>query len=274
MVFREIVHPKLYMAGTMFDQSQNEMRFGGERPGITYTVFWLILANVSVFVAQLILDIPFGDLHVNDTPGGLALLAWLMFIPERVLDGLVWTPLTYMFLHGNLMHVFGNMLMLYFFGPEIERVLGSRQFIRFYFLCGVVGVLVNFAPYFLIEGGGNVSVVGASGATLGVLVAFAMVEPDRRILLFPIPIPVTSRFLVYLIIAMNLISAASGGSGTSVATHLGGMATAYAYMTWRPVFLRAQWHRRGQKIQKAEESDEKKIADAIDNIFDFKNKNR
>jgi membrane associated rhomboid family serine protease len=179
-----------------------------------------------------------------------------------------------MFLHGGLMHLFGNMLMLYFFGPEIERVLGSRQFLRFYLLCGGVGVMANFVPYFLIQGGGNVMVAGASGATLGVLVAFAMVEPDRRVFLFPIPIPVTSKILVFFIIAMNMISAANGGSGVSIATHLGGMAVGYAYMKWRPAFLRAQWHRRGRKIQKAEQADEEKMAEAIDNIFDFKNRNR
>jgi membrane associated rhomboid family serine protease len=194
--------------------------------------------------------------------------------PEFFLGGRVWTPITYMFLHGGLMHLFGNMLMLYFFGPEIERVLGSRQFLRFYLLCGGVGVMANFVPYFLIQGGGNVMVAGASGATLGVLVAFAMVEPDRRVFLFPIPIPVTSKILVFFIIAMNMISAANGGSGVSIATHLGGMAVGYAYMKWRPAFLRAQWHRRGRKIQKAEQADEEKMAEAIDNIFDFKNRNR
>jgi len=265
----------------MSEYNQYEMRFGGEREGVTYLVHVLILVNVAVFAAQLLLDIPFGELFVTgrgslieDAPGGNAILEWLEFNPNEMLHGLVWTPLTYMFLHGGLMHLFGNMLMLYFFGPEIERVLGSRQFVRFYLLCGGVGVLANFIPYFLIEGGGNVAVVGASGATLGILVAYAMVEPDRRVFIIPIPFPITARWLVIFIIAMNLFTAVSGGSATSVATHFGGMGVGYAYMKWRPVFLRAQWHKRSQKIEQADENDEEEMAKAIDNIFDFKNRNR
>ena len=258
----------------MFEQNQYEFRFGGEREGITYIVHGLILANVGIFALQLLLDIVFGDFQVSDTPGGGSLLEWLMFVPDRMLDGLVWTPFTYLFLHGNLMHLFGNMLMLYFFGPEVERVLGSRQFVRFYLLCGAFGVLANFLPYFLIAGGGNVAVVGASGATLGVLVAFAMIEPDRKIFLFPIPFPVTSRALVMFIVAMNLISAAGGGSNTSVATHFGGMVLGYVYMKWRPIFLRAQWSKKSKKTSKGKEPAEEKMAEAIDNIFEFKNKNR
>jgi membrane associated rhomboid family serine protease len=258
----------------MFEQNQYEFRFGGEREGVTYIVHWLILLNIAIFAMQLILDIPIGDLEVRNTPGGVGVLEWLIFVPERVLDGLVWTPFTYMFLHGNLMHVFGNMLMLYFFGPELERVLGSRQFVRFYILCGVVGVLANFLSYFLIQGGGNAAVVGASGATLGVLVAFALIEPDRKIFMFPIPFPITSMTLVMFIVAMNLISAAGGGSSTSVATHFGGMIVGYAYMKWRPIFLRAQWNKKRKKVAKSEEGTEEKMAEAVDNIFEFKNKNR
>ncbi|MFP6615312.1 MAG: rhomboid family intramembrane serine protease [Candidatus Hydrogenedentota bacterium] len=258
----------------MSEHNQYEMRFGGDRDGITYVVHLLILANILVFAGQLLLDIPFGDGRMIDIPGGDRIIEWVMFNPAKMLGGLVWTPLTYMFLHGGLMHLFGNMLMLYFFGPEIERVLGSRQFLRFYLLCGGVGVLANFIPYFLIQGGGNVIVAGASGATLGVLVAYAMVEPDRRVFLFPIPIPVTTRLLVMFIIALSLVTAVSGGSGVSVATHFGGMAVGYFYMKWRPIFLQAQWHKRGRKIQKSEEADEEKMAEAVDNIFDFKNKNR
>jgi membrane associated rhomboid family serine protease len=258
----------------MSEYSQYEFRFGGEREGITFVVHSLILVNVCIFALQLLLDIPFGDWREADHLGGSFLTDWVVFNPEFFLGGRVWTPITYMFLHGGLMHVFGNMLMLYFFGPEIERVLGSRQFLRFFLLCGAVGVLVNLIPHALNGGASNPFVAGASGATLGVLVAFAMVEPDRRVFIFPIPIPVTSRMLVMFIIFLNLMSAVLGGSVMSVATHFGGMAVAYLYMKWRPVYLRAQWKKRGKQSERPAESDEDEMAKAIDNIFDFKNRNR
>jgi membrane associated rhomboid family serine protease len=254
---------------SMSDYYQQEAKSGFRSEGVTYIVHVVIMLNVLVFVAQLLLDIGFGDLQVIDTPGGTEIVRWLGFMPSAVMSGFVWMPLTYMFVHGSLMHLFGNMLMLFFFGPEVERVLGSRQFLRFYLLCGGLGVMANFATMITPGWNPNVLVVGASGATLGVLVAFAMIEPDRKIFLFPIPIPITTRFLVMFIIAMNLMSAAGGGSGTSFATHFGGMGVAYAYMKWR-----RQGPSGSVKTPPEKGVDEEKMADAIDNIFDFKNKNR
>lgn len=255
---------------------EQESRFSFQVEGVTYVVSRLILANVAVFILQLILDIPFGDPQVLNSPGGHQILHWVAFQPSALFSGIIWTPVTYLFLHGSLMHLFGNMLMLFFFGPAVERVLGSMQFLRFYLLCGVLGVLVNLFPIVLPNWNSGIMVVGASGATLGVLVAFAMIEPDRRIFLFPIPIPVTAKMLVVIILAMNLLAAAGGGSGTSVATHFGGMAVGYVYMKWRPRFMQMRWRRQGRKVAKEPGSpkspDEEKMAEAIDNIFDFKNR--
>ena len=262
----------------MNDYYRQEGQFGFRPEGITYVVHTLILANVAVFILQLLLDIGFGDLRVIDTPGGDSIVQWLALNPAGLLNGFVWMPFTYMFMHGSLMHLFGNMLMLFFFGPEVERVLGSRQFLRFYVLCGALGVLANLIPVTMLGANANFLVVGASGATLSVLVAFGMIDPDRRVFLFPLPIPITTRFLIMFIIAMNIMSAVGGGGATSVATHFGGMIVGYLYMKWRPGFMRMQWRRqtnsRGEKSKPANSADEEKMAEAIDNIFDFKNKNR
>jgi membrane associated rhomboid family serine protease len=259
----------------MSDYYQQESQFGFRTEGITHVVHRLIMANVLVFICQLLLDIPFGDIEVMNVPASQPILEWVAFMPANILIGIAWTPITYMFLHGSLMHVFGNMLMLYFFGPRVERVLGSRQFLRFYLLCGALGVMANFIPIVTPGWNPNILVIGASGATLGVLVAFAMIEPDRRIFMFPIPIPITSKTLVMIIIAMNLMTAAGGGSATSVATHFGGMSVGYLYMKWRPRFMRMQWRRQqGRPEKPTQPTDNETIAKAVDNIFEFKNKNR
>jgi membrane associated rhomboid family serine protease len=249
--------------------------FGGE--GITYYVQLLLMATVGVYVAQLLIDIPFGNLSPNDPPGGWAMLDFLAYSNGRLLNGFVWTPVTYMFLHGGLSHMFWNMFQLWLFGPEVERVLGTRQFFRFYFLCGIVGSLVNLIP--MAMGAPSYPVVGASGAVLGVLVAFATIDPDRQLFLFPIPFPVTVRALVILIIFMNLLTAVGGGSNVAVATHFGGMATGYAYMKLRPRMLQWDWNRRGRRVKKkrgdAESpEDEEKLAEAIDNIFKLQDRDR
>lgn len=255
---------------------EQESRFNFQLEGITYVTSRLLTLNILVFVVQLVLDVPFGDVFVMNAPGGVMNLEWVAFKPSMLFSGVIWTPLTYMFVHGSLMHLFTNMLMLFFFGPQVERVLGSMQFLRFYLLCGALGVLANILPIVFPSWNADIMVVGASGAVLGILVAFAMIDPDRRIFMFPIPIPITARILVIIFIAMNLISAASGGTGTSVATHFGGMGVAYVYMKWRPRLMQMRWRRQGRKVPKSpsppETENEQKLADAVDNIFDFKNR--
>ncbi len=254
-----------------------EFRFGHDR--VTWGVQTILLATTAAFAIQLLFDIPFGG---GGLIGGYAYEEWLAFNSTTMVRGCLWSPLTYIFIHFSLSHLFFNMLMLYFFGPDVERVLGTRQFIRFYLLCGAIGVMANLAPMppnfnFLP----NVSVVGASGATLGVLVAFAFVEPYRKVFLFPIPIPLTSRALVIIIVAINLMMAVGGGSTTSVATHFGGMAVGYAYMKYRPVYSawRAQRRLKCRAPKKKKdgappESALEELGKEIDNIFKFQNKDR
>ena len=95
---------------------------------ITYAVQRLILINTAIFAFQLLLDIPLGYpiVHgeISGPPGGFV-ITWLGFQPGAFLNGALWKPVSYMFLHGGLMHLFLNMLWLFFFGPEVERTLGS-----------------------------------------------------------------------------------------------------------------------------------------------------
>lgn len=251
-----------------------EFRFGFSREGITYYVQLLILLNTGIYALQLIADIPLGNAFVNDPPGGTEILRYLAYSNGHLLQGWVWTLLTYMFVHASLSHVFFNMLMLFFFGPDVERVLGTRQFIRFYLLCGVLGALANLVPGLLFRQP-DLPVIGASGAILAVLVAFAMIDPDRQLFLIPLPFPITARALVIFLIAINLLGAIRGGPA-AVTTHFGGMIAGYAYMKLRPRWLQWSWQRRGRRVRKRKKDgdDEEKLAEAIDNIFKFQDRDR
>lgn len=149
--------------------------------------------------------------------------------------------------------------------------MGTRQFIWFFGLCGVLGVLANFIPILLLKDSPNISVVGASGAVMGVLVAFATVDPERQIFLFPIPIPLTARGLVIFLVVMNLI-AAVGSSPVSVATHFGGMAVGFLYMKYRPTLTAWRLARRRPKAPAGK--NEARMKDAVDNIFKFQDRDR
>lgn len=244
------------------------------RQRITWAVQRLILANVIVFAAQLVLHmvlLPELPLPSGGAPPGNALVRHLAFQPPQFLAGFVWKPFTYMFLHADLLHLFSNMLWLFIFGPEVERILGTRQFLRFYVLCGAVAVMGTLLPYFLNPANAP-SVVGASGATMAVLVAFAMADPDRQFFLFPLPIPITARALVIIVIALNLISALPGNSPVSVATHIGGMLIGYAYMKWTPAIRRFFDRMHGRPAVRKKGIDA--VGEAVDNIFEFENEKR
>jgi membrane associated rhomboid family serine protease len=165
--------------------------------------------------------------------------------PQDVLESLtVWQPLTYMFLHGGIGHILFNMLSLWMFGVELERMWGTTFFTRYYLVCGIGAALTTivfgFMPGAIGERIYYPLTIGASGAIYGVLLAYAMYFPDRRILfyfLFPIP----AKYFVMIIGAISLLSAV-GSSGTGVAhfTHLGGLLVGWLYLRGRRIRLAAE----------------------------------
>jgi membrane associated rhomboid family serine protease len=257
---------------TGYNFYQERANFGSAR--ITWAVHRLILANILVFACQLLLDPLQIWLYAKYGWGGAAggfVNAFFGFQPHLLLQGYLYKPFTYQFLHGSLMHLGMNMLWLFFFGPDVERALGTRQFFRFYIFCGAVGVLATFIPYVLTRV--SPSVTGASGAVMGVLVAFAMIEPDRQFFLFPIPAPITARFLVFIVVVMNIITGLSD-SPVSVTTHFGGMAAGFLYMRLLPRINAWQRERRRTASGGTEKPGKDKIGEAVDNIFKFEKKDR
>ena len=149
-------------------------------------------------------------------------------LPTAVIHGSVWQLVTYMFLHGGPMHLLFNMLTLWMFGVELERMWGTVPFTKFYFLTGVVAgltqvVLGLLAPQF------NATTIGASGAIYGVLMAYAIYFPHRTILWFGI-FPLSVRVMVIIMGALSLLGAMSGAGGVAHTAHLGGMAAGYLYL--------------------------------------------
>jgi membrane associated rhomboid family serine protease len=170
----------------------------------------LLWANVIVFLLQ------------NLLPQVTYLLAYQ---PAAVLVR-PWTPVTYMFVHGGLGHIFFNMLALFFFGPRVEARLGPGSFLRLYLLSGLVGALLSFffTPAAFI--------VGASGAVFGVMMAFAYYWPREHIYIWGV-LPVEARWLVIITTAIALLGGFTGrGGGVAHFAHLGGYLGGFLYLKW------------------------------------------
>lgn len=207
-------------------------------PGpITPAVRALIALNVVGYLAPLVVP---------------SLTVWLGLVPALVVERWwVWQPATYMFLHGGLFHLLFNMLALWMFGVDLERLWGTRFFTRFYFVAGIGAALttlvMSLLPFGFAEALYASVTVGASGAIYGLLVAFAMMYPHRPIylyMLFPIP----ARVFVLIIGAISFLSSVGEPrGGVAHATHLGGLIVGYLYLAGRRgqavSAVRSQWLR-------------------------------
>ena len=135
-----------------------------------------------------------------------------------------WTALTYMFLHGGMLHLTFNMLVLFFFGSAVEEKLGGRYPI-YYLFCGVGGAALSFAFVPMAP------IIGASAAVYGVALAFAFFWPDNEIMIFPLPVPIKVKWLVGFLAASSLFLGVLGSfdGGANVA-HLGGFLAGAIYL--------------------------------------------
>jgi membrane associated rhomboid family serine protease len=130
---------------------------------------------------------------------------------------------TYSFLHGNLMHLAFNMFALWMFGGELERVWGARRLATAYFASVVTGAVTHLLVAGAF-GGGGAPVVGASAGIFGLLLAYALLFPNRRIMLLFPPIPMPARVFVLLYVLLELYLGVTGTqSGVAHFAHLGGL---------------------------------------------------
>ena len=138
-----------------------------------------------------------------------------------------WTFVTYMFVHANLLHLLGNMLMLFVFGTAVESRMGSRNFLMYYMFCGIGAAVFSLLLAGVMPVG---AFIGASGAVLGVAVAFAMFWPDAELIVFPIPVPIKARTLVIGLVVLDVIgSRLWPGDGIAHLAHVGGALFGYLF---------------------------------------------
>lgn len=162
-------------------------------------------------------------------------IASLGLTPAAVVEELwLWQPVTYMFLHADVFHILFNMLALWMFGVELERLWGTHYFLRYYFLTGLgaaaTTLVVSLLPFAMSDRMYYSVTIGASGAVYGVLLAFGLYYPDRPIymyFLFPVP----ARYFVMIIGAIVFLSSISDTrGGVAHAAHLGGLVFGYLYL--------------------------------------------
>ena len=192
---------------------------------VTPMVKALLIANTAVFALMLFLK-----LFASGAYGDFLLLFAL--IPDAVVGRLhIWQPLTYLFLHGGLGHLLINLLVLWMFGCDLERQWGKQRFLGYYLLCGVGAGCINIIVKMLGLGSPTIATVGASGAIYGLLMAWAVLWPDRQIWLIPFPVQLPVRVYVAIMAAIAFYgSLESFGDNVSHVSHLAGMAVGYFYL--------------------------------------------
>jgi membrane associated rhomboid family serine protease len=187
-------------------------------PGpVSPAIKWIIIANIALFLASVAYP---------------PLIDVLGLRPEFVVErGWIWQLATYMFLHGGVFHILFNMLGIWMFGTELERLWGTRFFVRFYAVTGIGAgltvVTVCLLPFQATAAEYQMWTVGASGALYGILMAFALHFPDRPILMFLL-FPIPAKYFVMIIGAIAFLS--GPGGQVSNTAHLGGLLFGYLYL--------------------------------------------
>jgi membrane associated rhomboid family serine protease len=240
------------------------MQWGVGGAGITEAVKMLLIANGIGFLLQMLIGAPM--LYYL---GLIPRLAWSRFF--------IWQFATYMFLHGGFFHILINMYALWVFGCEVERMWGSKAFYKYYFITGIGAGIIHT----LLTPMSTIPTIGASGAVLGVLTAFAMMFPDRQItllLFFILPVTMKARTLALLFAGMSVFSGVFGSAdGVAHFAHLGGMLVGFLYMKrggslgflLKPF---KDWtQKRRMRVHREKEENKEKIRRAVDKILDKAN---
>jgi membrane associated rhomboid family serine protease len=237
-------------------------RFGLFPPAVK----WLLIINVAMFLGPRVF---YFNLYTFHQIFGL--------VPARVFGNLfIWQPVTYMFLHGGTWHILINMFILWMFGSELERTWGSKEFLKFYFVAGIGAGLVNVLFSVFSPSTWHIPIIGASGAIYGVLVAYAMLFPERLVYVYFL-IPVKVKYLVIFLIAIEFLSTYRA-DGVAHFAHLGGALFGYLYLKYNLRWRLRKWSiseliqrlREERMNRKREEGD--KLMEEVDDILDKINK--
>jgi membrane associated rhomboid family serine protease len=218
---------------------------------------WLLIVNFAVYMI--------GKLTYESL--GQYFYEYGAVRPDSFVNGLqVWRLVTYQFLHdpSDIFHLVFNLLVLFFFGPILERQWGSRRFLKFYLAAGAAGGLV----YTVLALAGILDVgpmVGASGAIYGVVAAIAVLYPRMKVLLWGL-IPMTMVWLVILVVIVSLMKIAAGSNAGGEMAHLTGLAVGFLYVKYQPLMSHFRMERhKGAWAKKME--DQLRFQQEVDRIL-------
>ena len=236
---------------------------------LTPAVKVLLIACLAFFVIQ----------HTADQFFGMNLLGLFALVPSSFVNHFaIWQLFTYPFLHGDVMHLFLNLIMLAFMGGELEATWGTPRFLRFYFFCSsIAGLLYLLLQVFVRANGIHMPMVGASGAIYGLLMAYGLIFGER-VLLFMMLFPMKAKHFVWILAGIELLSTVfSGNGGLSSAAHLGGMVAGLGYLWGRATF--SVWNRqrsegiasKGKRARKKVQPKHLKLVINNQNKVEFRN---
>ncbi len=187
---------------------------------------YLLISNIGIFICQYFI---FGSIKVGGVPLAAIFSKYFALNPigSIAYTFYPWQLVTYLFMHADFWHIFLNMFALWMFGMELENIWGSQKFMAYYFMCGIGAGLANLliAPLFTSI---NLPTIGASGAIYGVLIAFAMLFPDRPIYLYFL-FPIKAKYFVAIYVVIEIISV-GGNSNVAHVAHLGGGLVGFIYL--------------------------------------------
>lgn len=188
----------------------------------------LLIANAAVFGVAFVVGGILG-LHLNIPGVGYGNVRDIIsyfgaFLPTDPLQ--VWRYVTYMFVHVDFWHFLFNMLMLWMFGSEVADMMGSKNFVGMYFFCGIFAAI--FSLIMCVLGLSYNPIIGASGALMGIFVAYYKFFPDRMLLMFFF-FPMRIKYAMWFMVAIDVFMAPSG-DGVAHLAHLGGVVGGFIYM--------------------------------------------
>lgn len=186
----------------------------------------LLIANVAVFFIEMMTE----GIMTGGEPLSSMFTRFFALFP--VGDGfLPWQLFTYQFMHANFSHIFFNLFALWMFGTEVEYTLGSKKFLIFYLASGVGAGLLHLATPLL--GVDPAITVGASGSLYGVMIAFALFNPDRYIYIYFL-LPVKAKYLIGFMILLDLFMFGNPNSNVAHLAHVGGAITGFLFLFFDP----------------------------------------
>lgn len=204
-------------------------------PPLTKITKAIIVTCVGVYFIDFTITHLFGGVRIGNELVQLNEIFGL--VPLKVLKkGMWWQVLTYIFMHGHPLHILLNMLILWYFGAEIEMRLGERNFLKYFLICGVGAGIFNFLINIMVNDISSLTspIIGASGAIYGILVAYGIFFGNRYFLVFFL-FPMKAKYFVMIMASIELIMGVKSTPQDNVAhfAHLGGMVVGAIYIYLR-----------------------------------------